>query len=321
MPTCHELIISIAGGVAGIVEAASCQPLDTIKTRMQLARRAVDAKVRSKPSLTFAAPQIAESLQSNAAGFIRTGTSIVRAEGFLGLYQGLSAVVLGMGPKIAIRFASFEWYKSLLTSPEGKLERWGIFLAGLGAGGTEAVSVVNPMEVMKIRLQAQKAGLSSTGGSVDASLADVFRMTVSKEGLGALYKGASLTALRQGTNQAVNFSVYSLLKEQLQQFQPELVGGNLPSYQTAVIGLISGTCGPLCNAPIDTVKTRLQNSNSNVGQSKLQQSIEIMHSTVRHEGARALYKGIGPRILRVAPGQSVSFMVFELVKGLMDRQG
>lgn len=39
---------------------------------------------------------------------------------------------------------------------DGKISNKGTFLAGLGAGATEAVAVVTPMEVIKIRLQAQQ---------------------------------------------------------------------------------------------------------------------------------------------------------------------
>ena len=40
----------------------------------------------------------------------------------------------------------------------------------------------------------------------------------------------------------------------MQRQQPELK--ELPSWQTMIIGLISGAMGPFSNAPIDTIKTR-----------------------------------------------------------------
>lgn len=39
---------------------------------------------------------------------------------------------------------------------------------------------------------------------------------------------------------------------------------------------------------------------------------------MRKEGFFAFYKGLTPRLLRVAPGQAVTFMVYEKVKGLID---
>ena len=51
---------------------------------------------------------------------------------------------------MAIRFASFEQYKAWLADKTtGKVSSKAIFLAGLGAGTTEAVAVVCPMEVVK----------------------------------------------------------------------------------------------------------------------------------------------------------------------------
>lgn len=51
-------------------------------------------------------------------------------------------------------------YKNALSDKEGKLKPKGVFLAGLLAGATEAVLVVSPMEVVKIRLQAQQHSLA-----------------------------------------------------------------------------------------------------------------------------------------------------------------
>ncbi|MBE3043869.1 hypothetical protein IMZ48_15095 [Candidatus Bathyarchaeota archaeon] len=131
--------------------------------------------------------------------------------------------------------------------------------AGLAAGVTEAVAVVTPMEVIKIRLQAQHHSMSDP---LDIpkyrNAAHALYTVIKEEGFGAIYRGVSLTALRQGSNQAVNFTAYSYFKDQLYRFQPDMVGANLPSYQTTLIGLVSGAMGPLSNAPIDTIKTRLQ---------------------------------------------------------------
>ena len=38
----------------------------------------------------------------------------------------------------------------------------------------------------------------------------------------------------------------------------------------------------------------------------------------KQEGFRAFYMGITPRIMRVAPGQAVTFTVYEYLKGLLE---
>ena len=190
--------------------------------------------------------------------------------------------------------------------------------AGLAAGVTEAVAVVTPMEVVKIRLQAQHHSMADP---LDVpkyrNAAHACYTVVKEEGIGALYRGVSLTALRQGTNQAVNFSAYSQFKSMLQSWQIDH-NKELPSYQTMGIGLVSGAMGPLSNAPIDTIKTRLQKTPGQPGETALSRIRAIAADMFKQEGFHAFYKGITPRIMRVAPGQAVTFTVYEFLKDKLE---
>ncbi|KAF4548736.1 putative mitochondrial carrier protein 20 [Elsinoe fawcettii] len=290
----------IAGGGAGMMEALACHPLDTIKVRMQLSRRA-------------------RAPGQKRRGFIKTGVEIVKRETPLGLYKGLGAVLTGIIPKMAIRFTSYEWYKQLLANPDGTIASKGTFFAGLAAGVTEAVAVVTPMEVIKIRLQAQHHSMADP---LDVpkyrNAAHALYTVVKEEGFGALYRGVSLTALRQGTNQAVNFTAYTELKAWLQERQVD-PSAALPSWQTAGIGLISGAMGPMCNAPIDTIKTRLQKTPAQPGETAVGRIVNIGNMMWKQEGIRAFWMGITPRIMRVAPGQAVTFAVYEFLKGVLEK--
>ncbi|EMF10560.1 mitochondrial uncoupling protein 2 [Sphaerulina musiva SO2202] len=289
----------IAGGGAGMMEALACHPLDTIKVRMQLSRR--------------------QQRGGKRRGFIKTGVEIARKETPLGLYKGLGAVLTGIVPKMAIRFTSYEWYKQMLADKDGKIKGSGNFLAGLAAGVTEAVAVVCPMEVVKIRLQAQHHSMADP---LDVpkyrNAAHACYTVIKEEGIGALYRGVSLTALRQGTNQAANFTAYTELKEIMQQRSSD-PSKPLPGYTTACIGLISGAVGPFCNAPIDTIKTRLQRTPAEPGQTALGRITTIASQMFKQEGARAFWMGITPRVARVAPGQAVTFAVYEYLKDILEK--
>jgi len=248
-----------------------------------------------------------------------TAGYIVRRETPLALYKGLGAVLSGIVPKMAIRFASFEAYKGWLADKStGKTSVAGIFIAGLGAGTTEAIAVVTPMEVVKIRLQAQQHSLADP---LDApryrNAGHAVYTIVREEGFATLYRGVSLTALRQATNQGANFTAYQELKKFAHRMQPDAI--ELPSYQHMVIGLISGAMGPFSNAPIDTIKTRLQKATAEPGTTALQRIFAIAKDMWRLEGFRSFYKGITPRVLRVAPGQAIVFAVYEKVSLAMEK--
>ena len=66
-------------------------------------------------------------------------------------------------------------------------------VAGLGAGVVESVVVMNPMEVVKIRLQAQKNGELRYRSATHAATT-----ILREEGVGVFYRGVTLTAARQG---------------------------------------------------------------------------------------------------------------------------
>jgi solute carrier family 25 citrate transporter 1 len=135
------------------------------------------------------------------------------------------------------------------------------------------------MEVVKIRLQAQ---VHSMTDPLDIpkyrNAAHALFLILREEGPRTLYRGVALTALRQSTNQgsshhiptsfvmfpgngftyshcccsclAANFTAYTELKALLQRYQPQYPEGGLPTWQTGLIGLISGAVGPFTNAPV-----------------------------------------------------------------------
>ncbi|KAH6918056.1 mitochondrial carrier domain-containing protein [Coprinopsis sp. MPI-PUGE-AT-0042] len=127
----------------------------------------------------------------------------------------------GIVPKMVTRFASFEKYKSWLADKQtGRTSVGGIFVVGLGAGVTEAVAVVTPMEVVKIRLQAQLHSLADPFEIPRyRNAAHAVYTTVCEEGFATLYRGVSLTALRQATNQGANFTAYQEIKKFVHKMQ------------------------------------------------------------------------------------------------------
>ena len=74
-------------------------------------------------------------------------------------------------------------------------------------------------------------------------------------GLAGTYKGLTPTIIKQGSNQAIRFFVYSNLKQYFQGGDNSKDIGNL---RTFCIGGIAGAASVFGNTPIDVVKTRMQ---------------------------------------------------------------
>ena len=260
-------------------------------------------------------------------GPIGTARRIIEREGFIALYKGLSAVYAGIIPKMAIRFVSFEQYRDW-GSTFVKTQQWNIsptsvtFTAGLASGLTEAIVVVTPAVVCKIRMQGQYHSMMDPSQMQHRKYTNVIQTAVTivrEEGLGALYKGVVPTMLRQGCNQAVNFTAYNIIKTNVMDWQGTT---ELASWQSLAIGGLSGGMGPLVNNPLDVIKTRLQKQVVVPGRPpKYSGLISGMAIVAREEGVFALWKGIVPRLLRIVPGQAITFMTYEAVSAQMNRMG
>lgn len=316
----HPLQHLCAGGIAGFVESSCCHPLDTIKTRMQLRIQATASAAASHTALGHKPPSGRSSgVVTASLGPMGTAQRIIKREGYFSLYKGLSAVYTGIIPKMGIRFLSYEIYSDKLSTifPESSAKAIPFF-AGLGCGLTEAVMIVTPAEVCKIRLQSQYHSMVDPKQMEHRKYTNVLQtavLIVREEGITALYKGVLPTMLRQGSNQAVNFSCYQFGKKKVIELQG---GRDLMPWQHLIIGGISGGFGPMVNNPLDVVKTRMQRQVIHAGhEPKYKGIIQGCTIIANEEGMKSLWKGLTPRLMRIVPGQAITFMTYEAISGYM----
>ncbi|OIW04448.1 hypothetical protein TanjilG_32640 [Lupinus angustifolius] len=148
--------------------------------------------------------------------------------------------------KYALRMGSNVVLQSAFKDPEtGKVSSHGRFLSGFGAGVLEALIIVTPFEVVKIRLQQQK-GLSPEllkyTGPVHCA-----QTIIREEGFRGLWAGASPTIMRNGTNQAAMFSAKNAFDVFLWK-KHEGDGKVIQPWQSMISGFLAGTAGPISRA-------------------------------------------------------------------------
>ena len=73
--------------------------------------------------------------------------------------------------------------------------------------------------------------------------------------MSGLYKGLGLTVVKQGSNQAIRFTVMESLRSWYTQGRADL---SVPYYLLALFGAVAGAASVLGNTPVDVVKTRMQ---------------------------------------------------------------
>lgn len=189
--------------------------------------------------------------------------------------------------------------------------------AGFLAGITEALIIVTPFEVVKIRLQQQK-GLAKEAlkykGPIHCA-ATVLR----EEGIRGMWSGATPTIMRNGTNQMCLFWAKNNVDKMLWD-KHEGDGKILSPTQSMASGFLAAVLGPVATGPFDVAKTRLMAQSKSSGGIKYKGFFDALLRIPAEEGVMAMWKGLLPRLLRIPPGQAIVWAVSDQITGYFERQ-
>ncbi|CAG2216603.1 CTP [Mytilus edulis] len=232
--TGNSLKAIFAGGVTGGLEICITFPTEYVKTQLQLDERAGVAKRYKGP--------------------IDCVKVTINDYGVRGLYRGLPVLLYGSIPKSAVRFGAFEEFKSWYAV-DGVLTPDKRLLCGLGAGVSEAIFAVTPMETLKVKFindQTSKTlnskdfswcreiiktqGACSVFGNTPIDViktrlqgldAHKYKNTFDcavkifrNEGLRAFYKGTVPRLSRVCLDVAITFMIYDSLKAAIDKIWP-----------------------------------------------------------------------------------------------------
>lgn len=274
------LLAMTAGCIAGAVEATAVWPMEFIKTQLQL-----QAKTKG--------------VQLPYTGMLSGLRYYVQTTGFFSLYRGLAPTLVGSIPKAGIRFGLNSAIKDQLRDKDGNLTPLKNFVAGLGAGVSEALVIVAPVETVKTRCI-----------ELNMPFLQGLKHILSTQGLGGVYQGAFATALKQGSNQGLRFMWFNEYKRIVTE------DGKIPLSPIGSLlgGMSAGCFSTLGNNPFDVVKTRMQGSKA----SQYSSTLDCFKKVLTTEGVGAFYAGVIPRMGRVVPGQGIIFMSFESIQKALE---
>lgn len=205
------------------------------------------------------------------------------------LYNGYFPFLSGMLIKYGIRFSVITNIKNTFSNNNNSL--YINFLSGIASGFTETL-FTNPFELVKTLEQT-----SQKNKGYYQTIVDVYK----NKGFQGFYRGYISMGIRQSINQSLNISIYCHIRN-LENYNPTPLN-------TMILGMISGSCGPILNNSFDVVKTRFQTNKYKYKTMKC-----AYEDIVKNEGRYYLFtSGLGLRIFRVGFGQSIVFSVVEFL--------
>ncbi|KAJ0400957.1 hypothetical protein ATCC90586_007618 [Pythium insidiosum] len=183
-----------------------------------------------------------------------------------------------------------------------------LMVAGGGAG-VVSKTVVAPFERVKIVCQ--------TGESV--GMVQTTRTILANEGVIGFWRGNLAACVRIVPHKAVLFGFSDVYKDLFRQLDKEAAAtgakGALPSWGAFAAGSMSGFTASILTYPLDLVRTRLS---GNIGQNiRYNGIINTFVVTLREEGFRALFRGIGPTLAGSIPYEGIKFGSYDLLRQLL----
>lgn len=273
--------------MAAMVSGAVTHPIDLVKVRMQL-----------DPS-------------AGKSGMFKTGYSVIRNEGVIAIYKGLTASLLRQASFIGTKFGSYDVFKKILQDESGKISFGAKAACGFGAGAAGAI-VGNPADLAMVRMQADGKLPVDMRRNYKNAFEAIYRI-VSEEGVMTLWRGSSPTVSRAMIITASQLAVYDQIKEELLKFGME--DGPILHVSASIL---AACVASITSNPVDIVKTRLMNMSPDAnGKMPYAGVVDCGAKIVSNEGFFALWKGLGPTMARQAPLNMIRFVFVEYFKKLL----
>ncbi|KAF9679969.1 hypothetical protein SADUNF_Sadunf06G0071000 [Salix dunnii] len=177
----------IGGGMAGITAASATYPLDLVRTRLAAQRNTIYYR-----------------------GILHAFHTICREEGLLGLYKGLGATLLGVGPSIAISFSVYESLRSFWQSKRPNDSTVMVSLACGSLSGIASSTATFPLDLVRRRMQLEGAG--GRARVYTTGLIGAFSHIIKTEGLRGMYRGILPEYYKVVPGVGIVFMTYETLK-------------------------------------------------------------------------------------------------------------
>lgn len=287
----------LCGGVANAVTSALLNPLDVVKTRLQMGHgeRSLVSSVHS--------------------AWAEKGL-------WRGLYQpGLSASMIremmSSGPRAGLYTPVRDLAIQQTGAPSDSLV---IKLVSAMACGIVGSVIANPFDVVKVRLMA--APMTTNTTSSPTTTLSVLRSLHSLEGIAGLYRGLVPSTLRGCFIAAGELGTYDVVKTELRRRYPgpgQEGGESVWLHITA--SLVTGVVAAVVASPFDVLKSRFMAGDVDVGESGVSATGGQRRSVVRaarslfeQHGYRVFLLGVVPSYLRLGPHALICFPLFERLR-------
>ncbi|KAL0321904.1 UNVERIFIED_CONTAM: Mitochondrial substrate carrier family protein B [Sesamum calycinum] len=198
----------VGGGLAGVTAASVTYPLDLVRTRLATQYLSNAEEVDLVDLFLLDTRNVIYY-----RGIWHALYTISKEEGVFGLYKGLGATLLGVGPNLAISFSVYETARSYwhFHRPEDSTVLVSLTCGSLS--GIASSTVAYPLDLVRRRMQLEGAG--GRARVYNTGLFGTFRHIIRSEGWRGLYRGILPEYYKVVPSVGIVFMTYEKLKQLL----------------------------------------------------------------------------------------------------------
>uniref|UniRef100_A0A061R7A1 Solute carrier family 25 member 38 n=1 Tax=Tetraselmis sp. GSL018 TaxID=582737 RepID=A0A061R7A1_9CHLO len=161
--------------------------------------------------------------------------------------------------------------------------------------------VLQPLDVVRTTMQTEAAKSANR-----PQVVPTVRSIITEGGVQALWRGSSATVVRLGLGAGLHFLFIDIAKSALQRPMPDGRMGLSPG-AAALAGGCARALSAAALCPVTLVKTRLEYGR---GEQMYRGPVMAVRQIYTAEGARGLFRGLGPTILTNAPFSGLYYMFY-----------
>jgi len=247
-------------------------------------------------------------------GITTIASRTLQSEGVFGFWKGIGPMLVAVVPARGVYFWTYNSTKGSFLS-QGYADEAPVHLASAVVAGGLSATIINPVWVVKTRLQLQSKDFNAHSryasvqykGSIHA-----VRQIFQEEGARGFFKG--LVPSYWGISEsALHFVLYEYLKNTIhfrKQGMSEESSKKLSNLEYLSTAAIAKFAASVSTYPHEVIRTRMRER----GASEVyKSSIHCVRKIWIEEGMRGLYGGLFMHLLRVVPNTAILFFTYEKV--------
>lgn len=292
------------GGLAACFAGVFTNPLEVVKTRMQL-----QGELLRKGQYTI-------HYKNSFHAFYTIG----KTDGLLALQKGLVPALWYQLFMNGVRLGTYQVLINMgLTRDKDGNVIWARSVLAGAVSGCFGAAVGSPFYMVKTHLQARANQSIAVGTQhLHDTMWKGFTSIFKKHGIRGLWRGTTAAISRVMVGSAAQLSTFSTAKQyivDLKLFEWQSV------FNSLLASMLSGVAVVACMTPFDVVSTRMYNQPTNAhGHGTMYKSVpDAFVKIFQSEGLWGFYKGWGPSFFRLVPHTVLSLVFWDQLRFLHHR--